>query len=251
MSVSSPISASGRSAPASAPVAQRVGLGLLEPGSLRPEEGLRASKKRLTRQRLTDTATQLFLERGFEETTIADVAAECGVSEKTVWNYFPVKETLLLDVEDATADALRREIGGGGSPVAAVLRVLELDLRRTSDYLVDDPAAATATILRFQHLVDSVASLSNYYRGMLDRLSDTAAASLAEGRDVDVTAPETQIVAVALIGLMRVQLQVIQRLVAAGTAPQDFAQQVRTEVARAADIIHHALDATPWATSGT
>jgi AcrR family transcriptional regulator len=51
----------------------------------------------------------MFVARGFDEVTIADIAAARGASEKTVWNYFPAKEALLLDGEDATVDAIRRE----------------------------------------------------------------------------------------------------------------------------------------------
>src|SRR5580704_14890834 len=100
--------------PADDRAALRVGLGLIAgPDQDVPREGLRERKKRLTRKLLSDTATRMFVARGFDEVTIADIAAACGVSEKTVWNYFPAKETLLLDVEDATVDAIRREIGNG------------------------------------------------------------------------------------------------------------------------------------------
>src|ERR1700761_6697402 len=94
-------------------------------GTVKEAEGLRERKKRLTRKLLSDTATRMFVDRGFDEVTIADIAAACGVSEKTVWNYFPAKETLLLDVEDATVDAIRGEIADGAPPVEAMLRVLD------------------------------------------------------------------------------------------------------------------------------
>ena len=58
-------------------------------------EGLRERKKRLMRERLSDTAARLFLERGFDAVRVAEVAEACGVSEKTVFNYFPTKEALL------------------------------------------------------------------------------------------------------------------------------------------------------------
>src|ERR1700753_4507179 len=93
-----------------------------------PGEGLRERKKRLTRKLLSDTATEMFIDRGFDEVTIADIAAACGVSEKTVWNYFPAQEALLLDFENVTADAIRGEIGDGTPPVEAMLRVLDDDL---------------------------------------------------------------------------------------------------------------------------
>jgi AcrR family transcriptional regulator len=71
-----------------------------------PAEGLRERKKRLMRQRLSDTATAMFLERGFEGVRVAEVAAACGVSEKTVFNYFPVKEAFVMDRLAATLAAL-------------------------------------------------------------------------------------------------------------------------------------------------
>jgi AcrR family transcriptional regulator len=71
-----------------------------------PGEGLRERKKRLMRQQLSDTATAMFLDRGFDGVRVAEVAAACGVSEKTVFNYFPVKEALVMDRLEGTLAAL-------------------------------------------------------------------------------------------------------------------------------------------------
>ena len=72
------------------------------------DEGLRQRKKRLMRQQLSDTATLMFMERGFDAVRVAEVAEACGVSERTVFNYFPNKESLILDRLEATMAALRR-----------------------------------------------------------------------------------------------------------------------------------------------
>ena len=45
-------------------------------------EGLRERKKRLMRQQLSDTATAMFLERGFDGVRVAEVGAACGVSAR-------------------------------------------------------------------------------------------------------------------------------------------------------------------------
>ena len=50
-------------------------------------EGLRERKKRLMREQLSDTATRMFLERGFDAVRVTEIAEACGVSEKTVFNY--------------------------------------------------------------------------------------------------------------------------------------------------------------------
>ena len=88
----------------------------------RTSEGLRDRKKKLTRQLISDTATEMFLRDGFDAVRVVDVAAACGVSEKTVYNYFPTKEALILDrFEDIDAD-VRRVFGSEGasrSPVEA------------------------------------------------------------------------------------------------------------------------------------
>ena len=59
-------------------------------------EGLRERKKRQTRAAIADAAMALFAEHGFDAVTVADVARAADVSEKTVFNYFPAKEDLVL-----------------------------------------------------------------------------------------------------------------------------------------------------------
>ncbi|MEY2936154.1 MAG: hypothetical protein RL033_6903 [Pseudomonadota bacterium] len=61
---------------------------------------LRESKKRETRQRLSDVATKLFVERGFDAVTLDEIASAAKVSKMTVFNYFARKEDLMLDRED-------------------------------------------------------------------------------------------------------------------------------------------------------
>jgi len=67
-----------------------------------PHEGLRERKKRRTRQQISDVATSLFVVRGFDRVKVSEIAAIVGVSEKTVYNYFPTKESLVFDRADVT-----------------------------------------------------------------------------------------------------------------------------------------------------
>lgn len=61
---------------------------------------LRESKKRETRQRISDVATALFFARGFEAVTVDEIAVAANVAKVTVFNYFSRKEELFLDRED-------------------------------------------------------------------------------------------------------------------------------------------------------
>ncbi|HYQ17869.1 MAG TPA: TetR family transcriptional regulator [Polyangiaceae bacterium] len=85
-------------------------------------QGLRARKKRALRQHISDSATELFIARGFEQVTVDEVAVAAGVSKMTVFNYFPRKEDLFFDRTDAAHELLRSALGGGGqrSPLAAL-----------------------------------------------------------------------------------------------------------------------------------
>jgi AcrR family transcriptional regulator len=58
--------------------------------------GLRERKKRQMYRRLSDTAIGLFLEKGYEQVTVAEVAAAVEISKPTLFRYFPTKEDLVL-----------------------------------------------------------------------------------------------------------------------------------------------------------
>ncbi|HZX04232.1 helix-turn-helix domain-containing protein [Kribbella sp.] len=61
------------------------------------ELGRRERKKQQTRQAISDVATELFLERGFDAVTVAEVARAADVAVQTVFNHFPAKEDLFFD----------------------------------------------------------------------------------------------------------------------------------------------------------
>jgi AcrR family transcriptional regulator len=87
----------------------------------------RRTRKRLaTRQSISDTATRLFLERGFDAVTINEIAAAADVGRMTVFNHFPRKEDMFFDREEEIQtlafDAIRKR-GAGVSPIEATRRL--------------------------------------------------------------------------------------------------------------------------------
>ena len=71
------------------------------------QQGLRERKKRATHQAISNVATGLFLERGFDEVTVAEIAEAANVAKMTVFNYFPRKEDLFFDREEEGRVLLR------------------------------------------------------------------------------------------------------------------------------------------------
>ena len=206
--------------------------------------GLRERKKRLMRQQLSDTATEMFLERGFDAVRVSEVAAACGVSEKTVFNYFPTKESLLLDRWDSTMGALRDGLGDPALvPVEAALRILDDELGALLSWLAsqDDAAAATAAIQRFGVLVRSTPSLRAHQRDMVDQLVAVAAGVLAARAGLSPDAPEPQIAAVALLGLWDVQFRALRRYLDGSRSPAQVHEAVTAEVHLAARLLRDGL----------
>ncbi|MDP4503553.1 TetR/AcrR family transcriptional regulator [Nonomuraea turcica] len=143
--------------------------------------GLREQKKRETRQAISDHATQLFLERGFDRTTIADIAAAARVAKMTVTNYFPRKEDLALDHHEAFVAGLAEAVAGrapGESALDAVRRAFLGALERR------DPVIGF-TGWDFARMIADSPTLVARLRDLHDQREEALAAQLA-------TEPPTQ-----------------------------------------------------------
>ncbi|BCJ46805.1 TetR family transcriptional regulator [Actinoplanes ianthinogenes] len=128
--------------------------------------GLRERKKLETRRVLWETAIELFVERGFDNVAMAEIAAAANVSKTTVFNYFGSKEDLVLGPAEEHLDEparVVRERAPGESPIAALRRhfLAALAERDAATGLSDQP-----NVLRVQGLITGTpALLSRLYTG--------------------------------------------------------------------------------------
>lgn len=151
--------------------------------------GLRERKKQLTYQAVSEAAISLFLERGFDKVSVAEIAAAADISKPTLFRYFPAKEDLALhrfaDHEDEAARVVAaRE--DGESPLDALRRHFLDGLERRDPVtgLCDVPQ-----VLAFHRLLygtpSLVARLHGYQgrseaalaRALGDRMTDRLAAA--------------------------------------------------------------------------
>ncbi|MEU4808876.1 helix-turn-helix domain-containing protein [Nocardia fluminea] len=125
-----------------------------------PPSALRDRKRERTRRAILVAAVELFEARGYEETTVADIAAEAEVGTRTFFNYFASKEELLFPEPDervraaVAAIATRRP---GERPVEVLLRALRAAGDNPGERLVDDVGSRVAALrARVSRTVPSV-----------------------------------------------------------------------------------------------
>ncbi|MEU9120705.1 TetR/AcrR family transcriptional regulator [Streptomyces sp. NPDC048506] len=144
---------------------------------------LRERKKLRTRQRISGEATLLFIERGFDNVTVAEVARAAEVSTMTVFNYFPRKEDLFLDRIPEGRELLTRAVrerAAGESPLTA-LRRLTLDLLAQRHPL----AGVGEGFAHFWRTVLDSPALRARGREAVEELEDVLAGLLVEAADGD------------------------------------------------------------------
>lgn len=131
--------------------------------------GRRERKKARTRQAIADAARRLFLEHGFEQVAVKDVAEAADVSMSGLFKHFPTKESLVFDEEDDVQAGLVAAVRDRpeGTPVLEGLR--SWLLAHACEATADPDAAA------FLDLVARTPALSDYARRMWQRYEEELA----------------------------------------------------------------------------
>ena len=143
-----------------------------------PDKGLRERKKEQTRAAIAHAAVGLFLERGYDSVTIADIAAAAGVAKMTVTNYFPAKEDLVISAGAAVVPDLVAVVRGrrpGETVLAALLRFVRAELDNRAEW-----TALHDGVTQFARMSMASPALSEAFARVWDRLQADLAQALDE-----------------------------------------------------------------------
>ncbi|WP_424891555.1 TetR/AcrR family transcriptional regulator [Streptomyces sp. XH2] len=204
------------------------------------ELSLRERKKIQTRRTLWKTAADLFLERGYDQVSVAEIALAAQVSKMTVFNYMSSKEDLVLGpMKEHIGDAARsvRDRRPGESVVAAFRRAFmaALHAHDASVGMSDHPY-----VLRMRRLIQETPALliraHEYVRQSQMLLAEELAAS-TEG-------PEAELAPVVAAQLMSVRYAVHEynhRRLFAGESADDVLPGAVALAERAFALVEHGL----------
>ena len=171
-------------------------------------ENLTERKMRRTRQAIAETARRLFLEHGFEQVTVAQIAAAASVAEKTVFNHFPTKADLVFDADDTVLDQLLAAVRSRAPGESALSAVRECLTRVAGQLGEGEPSAAQ---LAFRRLVADSPALQAHQRAMAARYEHALAEVLAEETGAEPGSAEPYLAAVGLVGALRAGYETAHR----------------------------------------
>ena len=134
--------------------------------------GLRERKKQRTREAIARAALELFAERGYQATTLADIAEAADVSTRTIFAYFPSKEDILFCDYAAMRDALARALAErpGGKDALGTLR----------DFILSTVHEKGELQAKLERVIAGDETLHGHKRARLARLQELLAAAIAD-----------------------------------------------------------------------
>jgi AcrR family transcriptional regulator len=204
------------------------------------EPGLRERKKQQTRQAIAAAAFELFAEHGFERVPVTEIARRAGVSEATVFNYFPAKEDLVhgrMEEFGARLVEAVRDRPPGEPPVAAFRR----HLLSEGGLLRSPEPGAEATLRTVSRIIAESPALLARERQVHDETAQSLAQSLAAQGGTDPHDIRPQVVAHTLMGVHRTLVRRVRDRVLAGDALEDVARDAHAQAGRALTLLEEGL----------
>ena len=196
--------------------------------------GLRESKKQQTREHIAAEAMRLFVTRGFDHVTVAEVAEAAGVSEKTVFNYFPTKEDLFFDEVPARLGALTaavRERASAASVFAALRESQSRSINRIS----------SPQFVHFARTLEESAALRAKELEVMSEFASALADALHAELQIDEL--DARVAANALVGVHSNLFRRARSEALAGHTGPGTARKLRRELERSYALLEHGLSA--------
>ena len=200
-------------------------------------EGLRERKKRATREAIAAAAMELFMERGFDSVTVAEVAEAADVSEKTVFNYFPTNEELVFHGGVARRDELIEMVRArpAGTSIVEPFRRWTLDhLDRVEGRPVKDTVAVPRLVMGSKTLRDRL------FLAWEQEATLLAPVIAEQAGEDDLLVPT--IVARTLAWTHRLVFRAAFTRMMAGESRRAVAADLRLKANQAYDALEHGLD---------
>ncbi|MCI2415821.1 TetR/AcrR family transcriptional regulator [Saccharopolyspora sp. K220] len=201
------------------------------------QESRRERKKLLTKRRIADAAIALFLQQGYDQTTVAQIAAEADVDPKTFFNYFGSKDEVVFDDQryDDFLAAIRDRRSDEGPGQALARLVDEYDARVVPTRSSHGPAEQAA----LSRLILTTPALQARLQSVLHELQRKIADALvAEFPDLD------EVTAAAMTGSL---LGAMYQAALVSIERGQSRQQVWQSIQRARDVALHGLLSVPQA----
>ena len=194
--------------------------------------GLRESKKLRTRQEIADKAMELFVKRGFDHVTVAEVAEAAAVSEKTVFNYFPTKEDLFFDEVPAREAALVEAIRNREPGESVVTRLRRLHVGQCGR--LTSPGFAT-----FARVIEESPALQAKELAIMARLTEVLARGIRD--ELGANELDAKIAANALVSVQWQLFRNARAQALAGRHGPGAARRLRADLERAYRLLEHGL----------
>jgi len=194
--------------------------------------GHRERKKQRTREAIAHAGHELFVERGYDSTTLADIAEAAGVSTRTIFAYFPSKQDILFSefqvMRDRLAEALAER--PGGKDALGTLR----------DFILAAAPTKNELDQKLEQIICSDEGLHGHKRARLSQLQELLAAALAVDLESGPDDLRPQIVAASLTAAFEVLEQQDRDL-----PPPHSAEDIAAAVDPIIDFVRAGLQALP------
>ena len=203
--------------------------------------GLRETKKLQTRQAIADAAMGLFVERGFDHVTVGDIARRAGVSEKTVFNYFPTKEDIFFDEVPERLEALTEAVRAR-LPDRSLVETMH-ELHTTLSRRLASPGFA-----HFARVIEDSPALRAKEVEVMAQFSDHLAATIR--KELRLHPADAQIVANLLMSVHWQFFRNARAHALAGRTGPVAARRLRSDLERAYRLLEHGLGSLEGASAG-